>query len=197
MKSIRLVLLAFLALPAAPAALAQVSSAAPMKATPTLTPLPVIAPVSRPAPTPIVVLPVTPKPDVAPIERKPILVKMPEKPAYKLQPEAGEVKFGDGERGRRPPSSRKPVATYRRGAGATGLPAVQKPGKLAPQGPVVVSPLDDPRVAKKDEGMGDDAQLSQRRLQMKMDKQAKEAASVSSMMKKQNDTNKAIIDKLK
>jgi hypothetical protein len=201
MNPSRLVLLALLALLAAPAARAQVSTATPMKAAPLMTPLPVrapapvITPAPRPLPTPVVVLPATPKPIVTPIERKPILVELPEKSAYTLRPEAGEVKFGDGVHGKRPPRGGKPAATYRQGAGPM-LPAVQKPGKLATQGPVMVSPLDDPRRSEKGE-LSDSPELQQLRLQDTMNRKSKAVTSLSNISKKQHDTSKAIIDKMK
>ena len=41
-------------------------------------------------------------------------------PVFTLHPETGEVSFGDGELGARPPAGQGVIATYRQGTGAVG-----------------------------------------------------------------------------
>ena len=60
----------------------------------------------------------------------------------------------------------------------------------------MLTPLDDPRLGKKD-GLGDQSQLDQQKLQESMERKTKAMEKASNVLKKQSDTSQSIIQNLK
>ncbi len=154
-----------------------------------------LVPMPMPAPKIVVTPPV--------VTKQPVRVPLPAaSPAYKLDPEAGQVKFGDGSHGARPPSGADVASRYRRGGGTVKLPAVQNPRKLpAVQAPAMkpgampLTPLDDPRLSKK--GAGKDASVEQLQLQDAMQNESRRFQTISNAAKAKSDSEKNAIDNMK
>jgi hypothetical protein len=148
-------------------------------------------PVAKPVPMPI------PAPKI--VVTPPVVTKQP----VVVPPDTGKVEFGDGSRGKAPPAGADLASRYRRGAGAIGLPAVQKPRELPavqmPEpkpGAMPLTPLDDPRLSKK-EGPGKDASMQRLELQNAAQQEDQVYQSISNIERARSDTENSIVHNLK